>query len=135
MRNTVCSILMAVLGAGLMGCTTDGQTNPGKVILPLSHGMLISSHVSGGIAGFNDTVQVSGNWQLIATGRGKNWIRSLDSAEQKQVREILKRFGTLNESRSDGPDVADGMFTSLVARGSGKGVATGVDSKALRELL
>ena len=135
MRTTILFVLVGVWSFTLAGCGSEAQTSSHRKVLPLSHGMLVSFHMSGGIAGFNDTVQVSGNWHLIATGRGKNWIRSLSAEEQKQVREILQRFETLNVSHSDGPNVADGMFTSLVARGSGKGTATEEDGKALRELL
>ena len=131
----ICAILVAALSLGMVGCDSDGQIPAGNKVLPLSHGMQISSHTAGGIAGFNDTVQVSGNWHLIATGRGTNWIRPLSGEEQKQVRELLQHFGTLNVSHSDGPDVADGMFTSLVARGSGAGKAQEKDVKELGVLV
>lgn len=135
MRSTTCFTFLAALCFGLAGCNSEGQTSTGRKNLPLSDGILIASHRSGGIAGFNDTVQVSGNWQLIATGRQTNWIRRLSGEEQKQVRDLLQRFETLQTSHSDGPDIADGMYTSLVARGNGSGKAQEKDIKELGALL
>lgn len=130
---TLTVLVCACQGRGdsphVLDSQSDGQ-------LPLSPGIQIASLVSGGIAGLNDSIQVTDDWQLIVVTRSSSFVRRLDGDEQMALREILKRFAVLSYSHSDGgPDVADGMSSTIVARGWGEGKGTKADAKALGELL
>lgn len=104
--------------------------------LPLSPGTQIASHVSGGIGGVDDLIQVTDSWQLIVTTRDAAFVRRLDGGEQMALRDVLERFGTLVRSDSDpGPTVPDSIGSTLVARGWGEGIGTMEDAAALAEIL
>ena len=83
----------------------------------------------------SDITQVTDDWQLIVVRRSASFVRRLDGDEQQALRELLGKFAMLNQGQSDAADVADGMSSVLVARGTGSGRGTAAHAEQLFTLL
>jgi len=121
----------------LSGCGVSTPEDSEARSLPLSPGIQIAMQVSGGIAGVNDRIQVSDDWQLSVNSRSGAFTRHLDAAEQMALRGILARFATLNHRSQDpaGDQVADAIGTVVLARGTGEGEGTSGDAGELAGIL
>ena len=115
----------------------NGGSSASSSMLPLelSPGVQIATLVSGGIAGLNDSVQVTYDWNLIVVRRDVSFVRRLDDDEQVALNNVLLGFASLTDAKSDGEDIADGMAVTLIARGKGSGNGTPKDAEKIFEIL
>ena len=118
-RGTPFFLISFLAFGACAGSVEPEQGSGGENVLPLSGGIQVAAHVSGGIAGLNDIIQVTDDWNLIVVSDGNSFVRRLDGDEQRAIRDILENFGLLVHGTSDGEAIADGMSVSLVARGWG----------------
>jgi hypothetical protein len=135
-------LLILVSAYVITGCdkpldpaTPKPGSTPTEATLPLSPGMQVAWTVSGGIAGLNDSVQVSHDWNLIVVTSDAAFVRRVTGDEQMALREVLKNFGTLWISEGNEPGIPDGMGSIVVARGWGTGVGTAEDAQAVAAVL
>ena len=61
-------------------------------ILPISGGIQLSLHTTGGSAGMNECIQTSDHWQLSSVGRRHGWVRKLESDEQRMLVRAMQSF-------------------------------------------
>ena len=120
----------------LQSCSSDSKAKAPD--LPLSGGIQVSLHTTGGSEGLNEALQISDHWQLSSVGRRHGWIRKLESDEQRQLVKAMQVFDTLKwchlEDGKD-PEAHDKISYTLTARGSGEGHATRKEAEELANLL
>ena len=131
-------LLLILLAASLLlqGCSFDRNKTAPE--LPLSGGIQVSLHTTGGSEALNETLQISDHWQFSSVGRRHGWIRKLEPDEQRQLVKAMQVFDTLEWSHTEevAPTEAhDHISYTLTARGSGEGPATKKEARELAELL
>ena len=99
----------------------------------MSGGIQLSLHTRGGPDSLNETVQISDHWQLSSVGRRHGWVRKLDPEEQRLLVKLTQSFDRLHLSERS--EEGDGVSFTLVARGTGEGVASRKEAAALGQLL
>lgn len=103
--------------------------------LPLSGGIQLSLHTTGGSTGMNECIQISDHWQLSSVGRRHGWIRKLEPDEQRMLVRAMQGFETLVWKNEADPKSPHHTSSILTAKGSGEGLASKEEAANLDELV
>ncbi|MDF1811033.1 MAG: hypothetical protein P1V20_02430 [Verrucomicrobiales bacterium] len=133
MRSFLFQIVAVILLCVLPGCAPKEKVPQPDV--PLSGGIQLSLHTTGGTTSLNECILISDHWQLTSVGRRHGWVRKLEPDEQRQLVRAMQGFESLVWTQNDDPEIPGDTSMTLTARGSGEGVASKKDAEALGELV
>lgn len=134
MMKSLCIKVFGLLLAVFACQSCFNQKKHEEPKLPLSGGIQVSIHTTGGDRGLNDTIQISDHWQLSSVGRSHGWVRKLDPIEQRKLVKALQHFSFLSHQESN-TEERDGIAIRIVARGSGERMGAADDAEEITELI